>query len=1007
MALALLCACNTVQDPANPVPDNSAPPPVASLNPVPSISSLTPGAVAAGSPMFTLVVAGSDFVTSSTVNWNGVALPTTYVSASELTAAVPATDVANVGDPSITVITPGPGGGTSNAATFTINASNPVPSISSLAPTNAASGNAGFTLTVSGSDFVAASSVNWNGASLATSFVSASQLTARVPAADITNVGSAAITVVNPVPGGGTSNALSFTINASNPLPSISALSPMSAASGNATFTLTVSGSDFVASSVVRWNAIALTTTFVSASQLSALVPAADIAAAGSASISVVNPAPGGGTSNTAIFTINASNPRPSISALSPGSAASGSTAFTLTVSGSDFVASSAVRWNGVALATTYVSASQLAALVPASDITTAGTSSVTVFNPAPGGGTSNAEVFTINASNPLPSISSLSPTSVASGSTAFALTVSGSDFVASSAVRWNGVALATTYLSASQLTALVPASDITTAGTSSVTVFSPAPGGGTSNAEPFTINASNPLPSISSLSPTSVASGSTAFTLTVSGSDFVPASTVNWNAVALTTTYVSAAKLTALVPASDITTAGTASVTVVSPAPGGGTSNAEPFTINASNPVPSISSLSPTSVASGSVAFTLTVNGSDFVASSAVRWNGVSLTTTYVGAATLTALVPASDITTAGTASVTVFNPAPGGGTSNAEAFTIKATNPVPSISSLSPASTTAGDAGFTLTVNGSDFVAASAVRWNGVSLTTTYVSAVTLTALVPASDITTAGTASVTVFNPAPGGGTSNPETFAINASGTGPRILQSGQFTGSATDTNSPSWSVTLKNVQAGSTIYVVGTWPNAYSHYPTMTVTDGKNAYVELDRYDDVRILNLGIQGTQSMGHWYTANVPAGSYTINMAPTAKAATEDWVGVVAFEIAGVSATPLDGHTLHYQVGIPPGTNTVDATVTNTGSSGIQVAVTFDDIDYTAPTVPLVGSGFTDVVSLWDLTTKGFAARAESALVTAAGAHTATFSPQENSGATQNPPQYPDYMTSSAIFH
>ena len=77
------------------------------------------------------------------------------------------------------------------------------------------------------------------------------------------------------------------------------------------------------------------------------------------------------------------------------------------------------------------------------------------------------------------------------------------------------------------------------------------------------------------------------------------------------------------------------------------------------------------------------------------------------------------------------------------------------------------------------------------------------------------------------------------------------------------------------------------------------------------------------------------------------------------------------------------------------------MQVAVTFDDIDYTAPTVPLVGSGFTDEGSLWNLTTKGFAARAEYKLVISAGAHTATFSPQEGG------PQDPDYMTSSAIFH
>ena len=91
---------------------------------------------------------------------------------------------------------------------------------------------------------------------------------------------------------------------------------------------------------------------------------------------------------------------------------------------------------------------------------------------------------------------------------------------------------------------------------------------------------------------------------------------------------------------------------------------------------------------------------------------------------------------------------------------------NSVPTITTLSPAGKTAGDAGFNLTVNGTNFVAGSKVRWNGANLTTTYVSATKLTAVVPAADIANVGTADVTVFNPAPGGGTSDARTFTVNA-------------------------------------------------------------------------------------------------------------------------------------------------------------------------------------------------------------------------------------------------
>jgi 6-phosphogluconolactonase len=89
---------------------------------------------------------------------------------------------------------------------------NPVPSISSIAPTSANAGGADFTLTVNGGSFISASTVNWNGSGRATTEVSDTQLTAAITAADIATAGTAQITVVNASPGGGTSSSLDFTI---------------------------------------------------------------------------------------------------------------------------------------------------------------------------------------------------------------------------------------------------------------------------------------------------------------------------------------------------------------------------------------------------------------------------------------------------------------------------------------------------------------------------------------------------------------------------------------------------------------------------------------------------------------------------------------------------------------------------------------------------------------------------------------------------------------------------
>lgn len=97
----------------------------------------------------------------------------------------------------------------------------------------------------------------------------------------------------------------------------------------------------------------------------------------------------------------------------------------------------------------------------------------------------------------------------------------------------------------------------------------------------------------------------------------------------------------------------------------------------NNDNPVPSIAAISPSSVTAGGAAFSLTVRGMNFIFGSVVRWNGADRTTTYQSRTQLAAMISSSDIAAAGTAKVTVFNPAPGGGTSAALTFTIEKLTP------------------------------------------------------------------------------------------------------------------------------------------------------------------------------------------------------------------------------------------------------------------------------------------------------------------------------------------
>ncbi|MBI2419219.1 MAG: hypothetical protein HYV28_15225 [Ignavibacteriales bacterium] len=622
-------------------------------NLVPSVISSSSSSTTAGGTDFSLTVFGSNFVEGSVVRWNGSDRATTYISNTEVDVTILSSDIASGGYATITVFNPSPGGGLSNGLSFTVN--NPSPAIDSITPSSAAAGGWAFTLIVNGSNFVPGSVVRWNGSARSTSFINSTRIDAEILAADIAAGGTASVRVYNGVPGGGTSSALSFTIN--NPSPSLISLSPSSIIAGGDAFTLTVYGTDFVPGSVARVNGENRTTTYVNSTQLDVSILAGDRDSAATVVVTVSNPSPGGGISNELTLTVN--NPEPSLASISPTNVIAGGDGFTMTLTGLYFLPASVVRINGSNRTTTYISSTQLEALITAGDRAVGGTANITVYNPSPGGGVSYGQTFTVN--NPTPYISSISPTSVIAGGDGFTLTVNGSNLMVSSVVRINGSDRVTTYISKSQLEAAITASDRATGVAASITVNSPSPGGGTSNTE--TLNVNNPVPYISAINPSTVIAGGDSFTLTITGQYFVPGSIVRINGSDRTTTYTSSTEIQAAITADDRANGGTDTITVFNPSPAGGLSYEQILTIN--NPVPYISSISPSNVTAGGPGLALTVNGTYFVPGSIVRWNGSNRPTTFVSGSQLTAAISAEDIALSGIVLITVWNSTPGGGLS------------------------------------------------------------------------------------------------------------------------------------------------------------------------------------------------------------------------------------------------------------------------------------------------------------------------------------------------------
>ncbi|MDO7853297.1 IPT/TIG domain-containing protein [Hymenobacter convexus] len=357
---------------------------------------------------------------------------------------------------------------------------------------------------------------------------------------------------------------VTFAPVAATAAPTITSFTPTSGAAGA---TVTVTGTDFTGATAVTLNGVAITGfTVVNATTITFTVPAT-----GATSGTIAVTTPGGTATSTGTFTVTPAASAPTITSLSPATAVAGGAAFTLTVTGTGFVAGSVVNFGTTALTTTFVSATSLTAAVPASAIATAGTYSVTVANPAASGGTSAASTFTVTAAVAVPTITSFTPTSGAAGAT---VTITGTNLTGATGLTLNGVAITGfTVVNATTITFTVPATGATS-GTIAVTT----PGGTATSTGTFTVTPAAVTPTITQLAPGVQVVGGGAMTFVITGTGFTPTSTVSFNGVSYPQTTSTATSIEALIPATAFTTVGSFPVTVTNSA---GTSNAFTFTVN------------------------------------------------------------------------------------------------------------------------------------------------------------------------------------------------------------------------------------------------------------------------------------------------------------------------------------------------------------------------------------------------------------------------------------------
>ncbi len=626
--------------------------------------------------------------------------------------------------------------------------------LSSISPSTGTQGSS-VPVTLTGSGFVAPLTVN-SGTGLAASnvsVVSSTSATATLDVAANATVGQHNVSVTTAA---GTSGNVSFGVTSSVSPPTLSSISP-SAGSQGSSFSVTLTGSGFVAPlSVNGGSGITISNvSVVSSTSATATFAIAAAAATGARNISVTTTA---GTSGAATFTVNAPGGLPTLTSIAPASGALG-TSVNVTLTGTNFTSASQVRLQGTGLTQTnivVVSPTQITATYSISSSVALGAHNTWVVTSA---GSSSMLTFTVTAAGNGPTLASVAPNTGVQGTTVN-VTLTGTNFIAGATVGAAGSGITVSNVvvaSATQITATLTLAANATVGQHNLSVTTTAGGSGT---VPFGVTATGVVPTLTSVAPNSGVQG-TAVNVTLTGTGFVAPLTVH-SGSGITVSNVSVVSSTSATATFNIAASAATGASNVSVTTAGGTSGSLSFSVTAAVTVPTLSSISPSAGTQGS-AFSVTLTGSGFVAPLTVN-GGSGLTVSNVSvvsstSATATFTIAASAAPGARNVSVTTT-----GGTSNTAVFTVNLTSTLPTLTSVSPSSGARGTS-VNVTLTGTNFTSGSRVGLQGAGLkqiNIVVVSSTQITATFTISPTVATGPHNTTIVTSA---GTSNILPFTVN--------------------------------------------------------------------------------------------------------------------------------------------------------------------------------------------------------------------------------------------------
>jgi uncharacterized protein (DUF1800 family) len=274
------------------------------LNPIPIITGVSPTGITEGTT--TVTVSGSAFVYGAQINWNGIVVPTTLLSDTQLVAAIPAPDPGtfpllvtnpNPGSansatlqvkvgPGQVVLTPEPSSGTDVRVSNTLNIGLMVTGTQHTGVTLQVNGIAGGNALVGTATSQSDGSINYTAPAVVPTPSNVVELT-------ITSVDNPAVSITQ-------------NISVMNPIPILNAATPSTLSVGPPSTTVVLTGQKFITGAQVLVNGSPVTTTFNSGTQLTATVSPTET---GNLDLQVLNPSPGPATSADLVATVGSTPP--------------------------------------------------------------------------------------------------------------------------------------------------------------------------------------------------------------------------------------------------------------------------------------------------------------------------------------------------------------------------------------------------------------------------------------------------------------------------------------------------------------------------------------------------------------------------------------------------------------------------------------------------------------------------------------------------------------------------